>query len=108
MKSKAIHPKDLLLRCMSLRRDGYWVAMCIDLDLAVQADTAAQARKLLTEQIRSYMADAVGTDAEHADTLLSRKAPLRYFVLFYWMLFVHASKRYKSYRSALPLVPIGA
>ena len=107
MKYKALHPNDLLVRCLALERAGYWVAMCVDLDLAVQASSAAQARKLLKEQIASYVADAVGVDGEHAAELLHRKAPLRYLALYYFIKLINATKKRQSYEAAIPLVPAG-
>ena len=53
-----IHATDLVLRCLAMKRRNYWVAMCVDLDLTVQADTLPQARKLLKGQISSYVAEA--------------------------------------------------
>jgi hypothetical protein len=105
---KHIHPADLVLRCIALKRGGYWVAMCIDLDLAVQADTLAQARKQLRGQISSYVADATGVDSEHARTLLGRKAPLRYFAMYYYAKFIHSAKKVLSFDAAMPLTPATA
>ena len=111
MKHRPLHPNDLLVRCLALKRDGYWVAMCIDLDLAVQADTASQARKLLGAQIASYVTDAVGVDSAHAAYLLHRRAPLRYVALYHFVKLVNAARptrRRQSYETALPMVPAGA
>jgi hypothetical protein len=106
MKSKRIfHPSDLVLRCIALQRSQHWVAMCIDLDLVVQADTASQARKLLREQMNSYVADAVTIDNEHAADLLERKAPLRYILLYHFIKLMHTTRRKQSFETALPLVP---
>ena len=108
MKSKALHPNDLLVRCLALQRGNYWVAMCIDLDLTVQSSTAVQARKLLKAQIASYVADAVSVDEEHASYLLQRKAPLRYILLYHLIKLVNATKRRQSYEATMPMVPVGA
>ena len=108
MKGKAFHPQDLLVRCLALRRNGHWVAMCIDLDLVAQASSAAQARKLLKDQIASYVTEAVGVDSDHAADLLHRKAPLRYRAMYYGIKLVHATKRSQSYEAAMPMVPAGA
>lgn len=67
---------DLTVRCMAWEEAGVWVAVCIDFALAVQADTADQARQALHEQISAYIAEAVTLDAEHAGELLTRRAPL--------------------------------
>lgn len=61
---------------MAWEESGVWVAVCIDFALAVQADTADQARQALHEQISAYITEAVTMDAEHADVLLTRRAPL--------------------------------
>lgn len=111
MKRRSLHPHDLLVRCLAMKRDGYWVAMCIDLDLVAQADTAAQARKLLNGQIASYVADAVGVDSAHAADLLHRRAPLRYVALYHFIRIVNATRptrKRQSYEAAMPMVPAGA
>ena len=103
-----LYPAELILRCLALQRDGHWVAMCIDLDLAVQADTSAQARQLLNAQMVSFVAEAVTIDSDHAGDLLNRKAPLRYRVLYYLIKLMHATRRKQSFEAALPMVPAGA
>jgi hypothetical protein len=105
---KHIHATDLVVRCMALKRGSYWVAMCIDLDLAVQADTMAQARKLLKGQISSYVADATGIDSDHARVLLGRKAPLRYVLMYHYAKLVHNARKALSFDAAMPLVPATA
>ena len=108
MKSHRIHPEKLILRCMTLQRHGYWMAMCIDLDLAVQADSAAQAKKLLQEQMRSYVFDALTVDREHAGILLRRKAPLQYRLMYHAINLMRSAKRKQTYEAAMPMVPAGA
>ena len=100
---KKIHPSDLILRCLALRRDGYWVAMCVDLDLVVQADTASEAKHLLHEQIVSYVAEAYGEDERFAVQLLGRRAPMRYFAMYYAIKWLNHARRYFSYETAMPL-----
>lgn len=91
------------MRCMALKRDRYWVAICLDLDLAVQATTVEQARKLLREQMRCYVEEAVTVDAEHAGYLLNRKAPLRYFAMYYGIKWLNHAKRWLTYETAMPI-----
>jgi len=85
MKNKTIHPSDLVARCLLMQRGTYWVAMCIDLDLVAQASSAEQAQKMLGEQMISYVSEAVGIDQEHISDLLRRRAPLRYFAMYYFI-----------------------
>lgn len=90
---------------MALERKGYWVAMCIDLDLAVQATTAAQAKKRLREQMHSYIEDALAVDADYATNLLTRRAPLRYFAMYYGIKWLNRAKHWLSYEAAMPMKP---
>ncbi len=69
-------PINLRVRCMAWQEQGQWVAACIDLTLAAQASTMEGARAQLQEQIRAYVTEATGVDAEHAEVLLARQAPL--------------------------------
>lgn len=100
---KKIHPSDLILRCFALQRDGYWVAMCIDLDLVVQADSARDVKRLLHEQIVSYVGEAYGEDERFAVQLLGRRSPLRYFAMYYVIKWFNRARRYFSYETAMPL-----
>lgn len=70
-------PVNLTVRCMAWPEQGQWVAVCLDLSLAAQAPTVAAARDQLHEQIAAYVHEALTIDAQHADALLARKAPLR-------------------------------
>jgi len=67
---------DLVLRCYLKQSDGQWVAICVDLCLAAQADTASDARRKLESQIVSYVEEALTVDRDSASELLSRKAPI--------------------------------
>lgn len=71
------------LRCMAYRQDGVYVAACLDLSLAAQADTMQDALCKLDEQIKDYVAEAL-SEPEYADKLLNRKAPLSMW-LKYWV-----------------------
>ena len=70
--------QDLTLRCMAKRREGQWVAFCIDLGLATQGDSLEEVRGKLDEQIRDHIREVMAEeDPEIANDLLhSRKAPL--------------------------------
>lgn len=77
--------KQIVLRCYGERTEGQWVAVCLDFCLAAQADTFEEARALLDAQINSYLRDALeGVDREHADYLLSRRAPTSMWIKYYY------------------------
>jgi tRNA(Ile)-lysidine synthase TilS/MesJ len=73
------------------KRSTHWIAICIDLNLAVQADSSDKARQLLSKQIHSYIIDALTIDAIHAETLLKRSAPWRYKMLYRAMTVLNAA-----------------
>lgn len=67
--------KERLLRCYARGTAGKWEAMCIDLDIAVEAGTRAEVEKLLEEAVLSYIQDAVAENPRQIERLLSRRAP---------------------------------
>lgn len=78
--------RKFFLRCYGERVDSQWVVVCLDFCLAAQADTFNEARELLDAQIRTYLREAlVGQDREHAEVLLSRRAPLGMWLKYYYM-----------------------
>ena len=106
-----MHPAQLLVRCYAERVHGQWQAFCLDLSLGAQADTFEEARQKLDAQIREYICDAVaGPDSAHVSALLTRRAPLRFW-LKYWLIAV-LSKVHRDhdeprkFAASLPLVPV--
>lgn len=78
------------LRCMAYQQDGVFVAACLDLSLAAQADTMQEAMDKLENQVRDYLIEAY-EDPSYTRQLLSRKAPLsmwfKYWVLVFQVFF---------------------
>lgn len=101
-------PSDLMIRCLALREGDQWVAVCLPFDLAVQAESLPEVREKLDEQIRSYLEDAlVGQDRAHAEYLLTRRAPWRYWAL-YWVagaLNAFHDWRLRKFTTTLPMAP---
>ena len=71
------------LRCYAKKEQSHWVAVCIDLSLAAQADTANEAIEKLEAMIDSYINEALGIHKDYAKQLLSRKAPLSQMLSYY-------------------------
>lgn len=71
------------LRCMAYKQDGVFVAICLDLSLAAQADTLHEAKDKLEEQIHSFVEEAIAEPQYAKALLLERKAPLSLW-LKYW------------------------
>jgi hypothetical protein len=68
---------DLIIRCYAKHTGNYWVAVCIDLCLAAQADSFEEAKQKLQAQIVAYVEEALTVDRAFAAELLNRKAPIR-------------------------------
>ena len=77
-------PQDLVVRCYATKHDDLWVAVCIDLSLAVQGASVAEVQGKLNAQIVEYVCDALeGDDRPYAADLLRRKAPLAQQLHYY-------------------------
>lgn len=79
---------ELRLRCFARQsRRGYWVAECIDLDLAAEADSLEAAIRGLGDAIMGYLMvvlEGVQTDQEVPLASVVRRSPLINRVR-YWM-----------------------
>lgn len=101
--------KDLILHCYLKRTQSHqWVAVCVDLCLASQADTQNEARKKLDAQIRTYVEEALTIDRDHAVALLTRKAPveqrIEYQVIRLLMLLrLFGNKIGQAFKTTLPV-----
>jgi hypothetical protein len=85
-----MRPQQLVLRCYAERVGNQWQAFCLDFCLAVQADSVAEAEKKLVSMIGEYVYDALaGQDKESAANLLQRRAPLKYWLKYYWYLLLY-------------------
>lgn len=99
---------DLVLRCYIKPSAGQWVAICVDLCLAAQADTAAEARRMLERQIVSYVEEALTVDRDFAGELLARKAPLYQRAEYFVIRVLHAAHLFKrqlgqAFKTILPV-----
>lgn len=73
------------VRCYAKKDGDLWVAICVDLCLAVQAPSIDEAKRKLEAQVHSYVFEALTVDRAHAADLLSRRAPLSNRVE-YWLI----------------------
>lgn len=104
-------PSQLLLRCYAENKGDYWQAFCLDLTLAAQGDSFEEVKEKLDDMICDYVYDALqGEDSEYADQLLTRKAPLSYWLKFYFYKTIAKSLHLKDgvkqfFNEPLPLTP---
>lgn len=81
----SISPNELVIRCYGHRMAGSrYVGVCVDLNLAVQADTPQMLREKMVEAIQSYIETVMDTDdRDSIPRLLLRKAPLNDWAIYY-------------------------
>jgi hypothetical protein len=112
-ETPSVRPLNLVLRCYALNEKDVWSAVCIDFSLAAQGDSFGEAQRKLNAQIRDYVQDAFTVDREHADYLLSRRAPATQMLTWYFLLLrsrLHALKSASArlFTQPLPIVPCNA
>jgi hypothetical protein len=101
----------LVLRCYAENLGHQWQAFCLDLNLAAQGDTFPDVRRKLDAMICEYVTDAVvGQDKEHAEQLLTRRAPLYFWWRYYTIWFTNKIGRArmnvrKLFTETMPLTP---
>jgi hypothetical protein len=78
-----LNNKQLTLKCYAKKEEAQWVAVCIDLSLAAQADSSKEAIEKLESMMLTYVNDALNQHKEYAGQLLSRKAPLAQRLFYY-------------------------
>ena len=83
---KKLRPADLVLRCYGHRKkNGRWYGVCIDLNLAVEAYDRNELQEKLKNVIVSYLETVYNTNDEQSiPPLLFRRAPLYYWVIYYF------------------------
>lgn len=79
-----IKPEKLVLRCYGYKsKNAPFVGICIDLNLAVQADSPDELRKKMSEAIIGYIETVLDTDDKASiPQLIARKAPLRDILIY--------------------------
>jgi len=108
---KIMKPERLMLKVYGGQCDGQWSLINLDFSLAAQADTLDEARAMLNAQIKEYLHDAlVGEDRAYAKDLLCRRAPIKYWLKYYfWTLVESISSSIRSRRKAfvepMPMIP---
>ncbi len=78
-----MHSMPRELRCLAFREGDVWVGLCIDLDVATQADSFPQIKTDLAEAISGYISSTLEEkDPVVLDQFLHRRSPLKYRVMW--------------------------
>jgi len=104
-----ISPNDLVLRCYGHQTGkGKWYGLCLDLDLAVEADSPRELGIKMDEVILSYIETVLDTDDKQSiPSLLCRRAPLldwlKYYGIASLVLIDHFKNNIFTFKQALPI-----
>ncbi len=79
-----MNASQLVIKCFAKKTEGVWVAVCLDFCLAVQGDSFEDVKCKLEGQISTYVTEAL-QDKEHGGQLLTRRAPLSYWIEYYFI-----------------------
>lgn len=105
-----MRPKELVLRCYGYRdAHGKWCGVCLDFNLAAEADSVSDLRAKITAMIESYVEAVLDTkDAASIPPLFRRRAPLSDWMLYYLILSLTFARRIPdrmTFDAVIPLRP---
>jgi hypothetical protein len=82
-----ITPCDLIVRCLAHKKsNGRWFGICLDFDISAEAGTPEELKVKLIDMITDYVETVFDTDDKNSVAqLIQRRAPLHYWLLFYFM-----------------------
>ena len=70
------------LRCMAYKSGEVYIAVCLDLSLAAQADSMKEAIEKLDKQVKDYLREAYA-DKKYTRQMLDRSAPFALWLKYY-------------------------
>ncbi|MGJ0635814.1 DUF1902 domain-containing protein [Xenorhabdus bovienii] len=83
------------LRCMAYQQGDVYIAACLDLSLAAQANSIDKAISKLEGQVSDYL-EEVTSEPEYAKQLINRKAPLSMWLKYWYIACMLKVKRASS------------
>ena len=102
-----LRPNNLILRCYGHRTNkGNWVGVCLELNVAVEADSPDLLKKKMGEAIQSYIEVLLDTkDSASIPPLLYRPAPPMDWAKYYlirFALFIKGLPRLFVFKESIP------
>jgi hypothetical protein len=103
-----LRPSNLILKCYGHRTNkGNWVGVCLELNVAVEADSPDLLKKKMGEAIQSYIEALLDTkDAASIPGLLYRPAPAIDWMKYYLIrsaLFIKRLPRLLIFKEFIPV-----
>lgn len=93
-----IRPKNLILRCYGYRlKEGLYYGVCVDLNLAVEAESPKKLKKKMNDVIISYIDTVLDTnDKDSIPQLIYRRAPIQDWLLYYFIKMIVFIKQFPN------------
>ena len=91
-----VKPGNFILKCYGHKTEkGNWFGLCLDFNLAVEAESPELLKKKMNEVIISYIDTVLYTgDKESIPQLFSRRAPLLDWLKYYYISLVLFIRRF--------------
>ena len=100
----SLRPNDLILRCYGHKiKNNRWFGVCLELNLAAEAESPEQLREKLFNMIKSYIDTVLDTDDKDSiSQLLIRRAPLYNWAIYYLIKLLRFPKNFLRFNEAIP------
>ena len=103
-----VAPDRLILRCYGYQKNNRWIGICLNFNLAVEAESPEELRQKMHEVIESYIETVLDTeDKDSIPALLSRRAPLYDWIIYGLIKFavylIHLPKKFAfNFKETIP------
>ena len=85
-----MNANQLTIKCYAEHKEGAWSAICLDFNIAAQADTFEESKEKLEGMIADYLYDIFeGEDKAFASQLLNRRAHWSFWLRYYYLDFIN-------------------
>jgi len=102
-----VSPDQLIIRCYGEKKGDKWIGVCLNLNLATEADSADKLIKKMNGLIRSYLETVYDTENKSSiPELVSRRAPLRDWCKYYLIkigFFMKDFHKFFTFKEAIPI-----
>ncbi len=102
-----ISPDRLILRCYGKKqKNGRWYGLCLNFNIAVEADSPHDLKIKLKSAINTYIDATLDTDdSESIPLLISRQAPFLDWVVYYWVRLLISIRKFPDNFTFNELIP---
>ena len=103
----AISPDRLVLRCYGHKTEkGNLVGVCLDLDIAVEAESIEELKKKMSQAVASYIEAVLDTnDRSSIPALFTRRAPFKDLIIYYYIKFRHYIRQFPGNFTFNEIIP---